>query len=159
MDSTLRPASEADHHFLFTLHARTMRHLIEQTWGWDEKWQRRDFARKLRRCRVSIIEVDQQSVGAIWIERHPRYVYITDLQVLPAFQGHGIGSAVLQEVIAETEGNKLSLRLSVLEINARAQRLYERCGFLVRRRSQPPFIEMVHGPSSGPKPPPHTGDT
>ena len=45
---SLRAASEADRPFLFSLRTTTMKELIEQTWEWDEKWQRQDIDRKLR---------------------------------------------------------------------------------------------------------------
>lgn len=45
-----------------------MRALIEKTWGWDDKWQREDFQKRLRECQVRVIEVDTKSAGALWTQ-------------------------------------------------------------------------------------------
>jgi hypothetical protein len=61
----LRPASEDDREFLYTLHSRTMRDVIEKTWGGDEAWQRRDFDRRFREYLTSIIECDDDAAGGL----------------------------------------------------------------------------------------------
>jgi hypothetical protein len=65
MNPHLRPAADADLPFLYSLHATTMRELIEQVWGWKEEWQRKDFDARDERCRVSVIEENARAVGAI----------------------------------------------------------------------------------------------
>src|SRR5688500_15708092 len=85
----LRPASEDDREFLYALHCRTMRDVIEKTWGWDEAWQRRDFDRRFREYAVSIIEGDGQAVGGLLLERKPDSLYVHEVQVLPEHQGQG----------------------------------------------------------------------
>ena len=57
---------------------------------------------------------------------------IEKLFVEMAFQGKGIGSALLDYAITHTEAK----RLLVLEKNERAIRLYERFGFLVTEHRQ-----------------------
>ena len=57
---------------------------------------------------------------------------IEKLFVETAFQGKGIGSALLNYAITHTEAK----RLLVLEKNERAIRLYERFGFLVTEHRQ-----------------------
>ncbi|MES1924510.1 hypothetical protein [Salinisphaera sp. T31B1] len=41
----LRQALCFDQALLFAWHAEALRAHIERLWGWDEAWQRRDFAR------------------------------------------------------------------------------------------------------------------
>ena len=53
---------------------------------------------------------------------------LDDVYVLPAFQGHGIGSEILRKCIAETEKD---LYLYVFRGNTRAIAFYERFGFSV----------------------------
>ncbi|MCA1651750.1 MAG: GNAT family N-acetyltransferase, partial [Acidobacteria bacterium] len=101
MDCRLRPATESDKGFLFSLHCLTMRDAIEKTWGWDEAWQRKDFQERFEHCSVSIIEADGRAVGGLWLESLDDLLYIVEFQVLPEWQGRGIGTSVLQDVIAQ----------------------------------------------------------
>ena len=120
--------------WLFSLHQLTMGEHIEQTWGWDEEWQRRDFARRLGCCEVSIIESDGVRAGALWIERLDTLLYLTDLQILPAFQGRGIGSAIVKELIAEANRTGRTVELSVLRVNHTGQAALRAPGFHGDRR-------------------------
>lgn len=143
MDSRLRPASESDTGFLYALHCVTMREAIEKTWGWDEAWQRNDFQERFQRLSVSIIQADGRDVGGLWLESHADSLYIVELQVLPEWQGRGIGTSVLQDLIAQATRSGIPVELSVLPVNPRAQRLYERLGFKVTDVGDP-FIRMRH---------------
>lgn len=83
MDLNLRPASERDREFLYALDCSTMRDVIEQTWGWDEAWQRADFEKRFGVCAVSIIEAGSRSGGSLWLEQRPDSLYVHELQVTP----------------------------------------------------------------------------
>jgi ribosomal protein S18 acetylase RimI-like enzyme len=143
MDLHLRPAAEGDREFLYALHCSTMRDVIEQTWGWDDAWQRAEFDRRFTQLRVSVIEVGARSVGSLWLEQRPDSLYVHELQVAPTHQGGGIGTAVVRLVIEEGAGLALPITLSVVPANPRARDLYERLGFRVTR-VEPPFIRMRH---------------
>ena len=60
---SLRPATDGDRAFLFDLFASTMAGVIQQTWGWDERWQRANFSRRFNGYDVSVIELD----GRRWL--------------------------------------------------------------------------------------------
>jgi GNAT superfamily N-acetyltransferase len=144
MTSTrLRPISPDDHPFLFALHVATMKELIDRTWGWDEVWQREDFESRLAGCRISIIEVEKAPVGAIYLELRPESVFIADLQILPDWQGRGIGTGIVRETVREATSSGRVTELGVLQLNPRARSLYERLGFVVTRVEEP-FIYMRH---------------
>ena len=143
MTFCLRSAVEADRAFLYALHCRTMRGMIEQTWGWDESWQQEDFDRRFREYTVSIIEKDGRAAGALLLELKPDSIYIHEVQVLPEHQGLGIGRAVVQWVIAQAASRGVGVTLSVLEVNPRARQLYERLGFQVTA-FEAPFFRMRH---------------
>ena len=98
---SLRPATDGDRGFLYALHCRTMRVVIEQTWGWDEDWQQMDFERRFRDHDVSIIECDGEATGGLFLERRTDSLYIHEIQLTPEFQGSGIGSAVVGQVIEQ----------------------------------------------------------
>jgi ribosomal protein S18 acetylase RimI-like enzyme len=126
-----------------------MREVIEQTWGWDEAWQRTDFERRLAAYIVSIIELEDRAAGSLWLEWKPDSLYIHEIQILPEFQGNGLGTAVVLGVVAQGARRSLPVTLSVVPANPRAKRLYERLGFEVTH-VEPPFIRMRHqAPSKG----------
>lgn len=52
---------------------------------------------------------------------------LTQLYILPAHQGTGVGSALLETAKAARPGG---LRLYAFQRNTRARRFYERCGFV-----------------------------
>jgi len=141
MNWQLRPASEGDRHFLYHLHVTTMREVIEATWGWNEEWQRADFAKRFRESPYLVDEADDIAVGTLCIERRPDCFYILELQLLPEYQGVGIGTDVIRGVIRDAASEHLPVALSVVHANQRAKRLYERLGFEVTS-VEPPFVRM-----------------
>jgi GNAT superfamily N-acetyltransferase len=58
-----------------------------------------------------------------------RFLFIHEIQLLPEFQGQGIGSEILRDQIAKAKQLALPLKLKVLRKN-RAQELYKRMGFV-----------------------------
>jgi GNAT superfamily N-acetyltransferase len=137
----LRPAVPEDREFLFELFAQTMRDVIEQTWGWNDSWQRADFERRLTSYSVSIVESDSRPIGGLFLEHCDDVVRVHEIQLLPEYQGRGIGTAIVQGVIEQAEGRGVPVELSVVPANRRAQRLYEHLGFEVCG-IESPFVKM-----------------
>lgn len=67
----VRPATDSDRAALFDLHRAAFHALIEETWGWDEGWQRSNFAAEFARTTTSVLEADGQIVGylQVWTRR------------------------------------------------------------------------------------------
>jgi len=145
MEYRLRPATELDRSFLFDLYCATMRNYIEKTWGWDDTWQRDDFDKRFREHGAFIIETGSHSAGALWLESRADSLYISNLQILPALQGRGIGTTVIEEVIRRAGALGLPVALVVLPVNTGAQRLYDRLGFKVVAIEEL-FIHMRYDP-------------
>lgn len=122
-----------------------MRPIVEQTWGWDEQWQRADFRRRLASCDVSIVEVDSQCVGGLMLETGTAgTIQIRELQILPDKQGQGFGTCVIGTLIQRASGQNSALILWVARNNERARRLYERLGFTVVGQDGP-LTQMRYG--------------
>ncbi len=120
-----------------------MRDVIESTWGWDEEWQRAEFEKRFQQSSYFMVEIDDVAVGTVCVERRPACLYILELQLLPAYQGLGIGSEVVRSIIRDAAAEQLPIALSVVPANTGARRLYERLGFEVTN-VDPPFIRMSH---------------
>jgi ribosomal protein S18 acetylase RimI-like enzyme len=153
----LRPATEADCDFLYRLHETTMRSVIESTWGWDGEWQRADFEKRFQQSPYFMVEIDDVAVGTVCVERRPDCLYIVELQLLPAYQGRGIGSEVVRSIIRDAAAEQLPIALSVVPANSRARRLYERLGFEITS-VDPPFIRMSRSHGLPGVPAPVNGD-
>jgi ribosomal protein S18 acetylase RimI-like enzyme len=85
-----------------------------------------------------VAEVDGEVSGYVLVHQnipldsHRHVLGINGLAVAPAAQGRGVGRALVEGAVAEAArrgASKVSLR--VLGVNPGAQRLYERCGFVV----------------------------
>lgn len=123
-----RPATEADREFLWRLHRATMRPSVGQTWGWDEADQRRRFDLGFAPQGKRIVLVHGEPVGMIDVERREREVFLAVVEILPVWQGRGLGTRLIRAVIEEA--GTLPVALHVLKVNP-ARRLYERLGFVV----------------------------
>ncbi|HEU4342755.1 MAG TPA: GNAT family N-acetyltransferase [Candidatus Binatia bacterium] len=143
MEYHLRPATGLDRDFLYRLHRVTMRDVIDKTWGWEEAWQRADFERRFRDYLAWVIYVEHWPVGTLCLEWRPDSLHVHEVQVLPEFQGRGIGTAVLWDTIEQGAARGFPVTLSVVAANPRAKQLYERLGFRVTG-VEALFIHMKH---------------
>lgn len=128
---TLRPATQADYEFLYQLHRAAMKEYIEATWGWEESWQRDHFQAKWEPAKRQIIQVAGQDAGVLVIEQREGAYYLGLIEILPAFQGCGVGTAVIQQFIAAAKKQNLPATLHVLKSNPQAHQLYASLGFKI----------------------------
>lgn len=136
MKFTLRPALEQDYAWLWMLKRLTMRPYVEQTWGgWDETAQEEYFRQNFVAANIRVIVVEGRDVGLLHVEREPEAIFLANIQLLPEFQNHGLGTAVVRGVLEDAQAAGLPVRLQVLKPNHAARRLYERLGFEVTEES------------------------
>ncbi len=64
--------------------------------------------------------------------------FLANIEILPDYQGRGLGAAIIHGIIAEADAHHLPVRLQVLKINP-ARRLYERLGFVITGETETPF--------------------
>lgn len=132
MQFTLRPATAGDYAWLWELKRLTMREYVEQTWGyWDEAAQEAFFRRSYRSDTVQLVLVEGRNAGLLHVERERSDLFLANIQIHPAFQNRGLGSAVIRTVLDSARSLQLPVRLQVLQVNRAAQQLYLRLGFTV----------------------------
>ena len=124
----LRPAQRADQEFCFGLHKAATGGYIAAIWGWNEQGQRDHHARRFNPGRWQIITVDGADAGMIDVEYQPDVVYLSRIELLPAYQGRGVGAGLIRGLIADAHRRGQSLELDVLAVNRRARALYRRLG-------------------------------
>jgi ribosomal protein S18 acetylase RimI-like enzyme len=146
---TLRQGSAEDFAFVWWLQATTMRPLVEQIWGWDEATQRNLFRARFDGASRQIIVVEGRDAGVLEVERRPDTLEIATLQIAFEVQSHGIGAAVLRDLIAEARAQRQPATLQVFQINTRARALYERLGFVEYGRSETHILMRCDPPARG----------
>lgn len=103
---------------------------VEATWGpWNEEAQRGFFDARMANGRLHVVEVDGQVAGLWEPEERPGALFVANIEFLPAYQGRGIGSAILRQFMADAASRGLPVELTVLRVNP-ARKLYERLGFV-----------------------------
>jgi ribosomal protein S18 acetylase RimI-like enzyme len=139
----LRPATPADSEFCFRLHKAAMGDYITAIWGWDEQRQRGFQDRSFNPDRWQIITADGADIGMIDVERRPTEVYLGRIEILPSYQGRGIGTRLISALINEAAQRGQDVVLEVLTVNHRAQALYQRLGMTEVARHGDNNIKIV----------------
>jgi len=128
----LRLPDAGDLEFLWRLHRETMKDYVDQTWGWNETWQREYFDRHfdsiLDPGLAQIIQIGGQPIGFISVRRTGNEIFLGAIEIATEFQNRGIGSGLIKRLLAESDRQRIPVRLSVLKVNP-AQKLYQRLGF------------------------------
>jgi ribosomal protein S18 acetylase RimI-like enzyme len=125
---TLRPAARDDYDFLWALLVDTLRPYVEATWGWDEAYQRTRFRDHFDPAPQDIILADGVAVGVFRVERREDSIFLSNIGITPAYQGLGIGTRLIQDLLEEGQSMGVPVELQVLRVNP-ARDLYERLGF------------------------------
>lgn len=132
----IRPANSAEAQELARIGLEAWEKAI-RVWGEDAD-RLRDNAREAyydfcTRCWPDIVVVEWNGELAGWGSCEKADDFITDLWVLPEFQGRGIGTALLDVIEAGIrERGYPAARLDTHARNAGAIRLYKRLGYRVK---------------------------
>jgi GNAT superfamily N-acetyltransferase len=126
---TRRPATDADTEFAQKVHHTAYHDVIVRQFGtFNEKMQDHFFFESWKPETHEIIISDGKDAGFYSIVHLPDHIFVHELVLLPEFQGQGIGSRLLKEVLLEAKTKHLPVRLEVLKKNI-AHNLYLRFGF------------------------------
>jgi ribosomal protein S18 acetylase RimI-like enzyme len=79
-------------------------------------------------ARHDVVLLDGAPVGRLIVDRRPGEIAIVDIALLPEHRGAGIGTRLLERVLADADAEGLATTLHV-ELRNRARTLYERLGF------------------------------
>lgn len=124
----LRAATNTDYHFIYEVQKITMWEYVDQTWGWDEAVQQARFEQKFDPTKNQIIVTGDTDIGVFWAEPRPNAFFLAKIYILPAYQGRGLGSRLIESTIKKAAELGVPVSLRVLKTNP-ARRLYQRLGF------------------------------
>ena len=149
MKIALRTACSEDFVFACNLYFETMRGMIERLFGWDQTREERNFAGFFKVEEVRIITADDQDVGWIQEQAENRTINLGYFFVMPAMQGRGIGTKVLDILLARAADQSKAMTLAVVKINP-ARYFYEKRGFRITHEDQHKFY--MRADLVGPRP-------
>ena len=134
----LRSTRAGDEAHLFAVYASTRAgELARVDWNETQKEnflrmqfdaQRRFYESEYPGAEFQIILVANEPAGRLYVHRREREIRIMDIALLPDFRGRGIGTALLNDILAEGGRTARSVTIHVESFNP-ARRLYERLGF------------------------------
>lgn len=124
----LRPATAADSEFCFSLHRAAMGEYVAAVWGWEEQTQREYHDRGFDPGSWQIVTADGADIGMLHVDGRPAEMYLARIEILPGWQGRGIGTALIRALIDQAGQHGQDLVLDVLAVNDRARALYRRLG-------------------------------
>lgn len=124
-----RTATEADIPFLLSLRRETMDvHLVASGASATDQSHLLRLMHHFD-CAEVLIR-NGEPVGLLKVRRSPAVWEIVQIQLGSRVRGRGIGTRLLEELLAQASAARVDVRLSVLKANP-ARNLYERLGFEV----------------------------
>lgn len=115
--------------------------VVRQFGSWDDVFQRQMFFSKWEQPRpTEIIQVGENRAGVVILEELEECNWLHEIQICSSYQGCGLGTTLMHELLANARSRNVPLRLQVLHANQSAKRLYERMGFLDIQRLENHYL-------------------
>lgn len=128
MHYDIRPGMRSDRDWLWSLYCLTMRKHVERAWGWDEKFQLESFDKYLPAEGFQLIYKNSIPIGAYLLKDKNDHFWLEMLLICPDYQNQGLGTKVLNNIVATKCTPQKPLKFSVIKSNP-AFNLYKRLGF------------------------------
>jgi len=134
----LFPINNFDEPFLLTVYASTRaEELAVVPWSNDQKRaflqmqlraQHRHYLSLYPNASYDIINLEQQPIGRLYVERQPDKIKILDITVLPEYRNRGAGAKLIADILLEGERAKKPVQIYIESINPSAN-FFARLGF------------------------------
>jgi ribosomal protein S18 acetylase RimI-like enzyme len=99
---------------------------LRQQFEAQDAWWQENYAE----ASFDVILVEGEPAGRLYVHRGRSEIRIVDIALLPEHRGNGVGTGLLEKLLAEGDADGKSLTIHVERMNP-ALRLYERLGFSV----------------------------
>ncbi|MGW5237397.1 GNAT family N-acetyltransferase [Monashia sp. NPDC004114] len=136
----LLPVAEGDREFLYRVYASTRTdELATVPWTDVQKdtflraqfdAQDRWYHENYTRTTYELIVLNGEPAGRLYVRRGETDIRIVDIALLPEHRGFGVGTWLLEALLAEADAGGKSVTIHVERTNP-ALRLYQRLGFAV----------------------------
>ena len=121
MNVTFRPITPEDHPFLSALYASTRQdEMALVNWTAEEaaaflqmqfELQHTHYQAHYPTADFLVIELEGTPIGRLYLDRWEREFRLMDIALVPAYRNKGLGSQLLQAVMAEAAGAGLPVRI------------------------------------------------
>lgn len=136
---SLRPVCDDDRDLLYRVYAGTRSEELALATDWTdeakERFLRQQFAAQdlfyrenYPGAELSIVLRDGEPVGRLYVDRRLAEIRLMDIALLPEHRGGGLGTALLEDLLAEGRAAGKPVTIHV-EVYNPAMRLYQRLGF------------------------------
>lgn len=153
----LRPVGMGDDDFMYCVYASTrMDEMALVDWVDEQKeaFLRMQFHAQTKHYRSQYPNAECQiiqredgiPIGRLIVDRSNDFILLMDIALLPEFRNAGIGTTIMQDLMAEAAYTNRPVMLHVETFNP-AMKLYERLGF-VKSGEQGIYHEMVWKPGT-----------
>jgi ribosomal protein S18 acetylase RimI-like enzyme len=135
---TLRPAAEEDREFLLQVYGTTRQDEMAMVpWSDEEKRaflrmqaeaQDASYRQGYPEARFLVVATDGRDIGRLYRWERDDELHLIDIALLPEWRNRGIGSSLMEGLLAEADRRGMRVTLYVEHWNP-ARRLYDRLGF------------------------------
>jgi len=137
----LVPVTIEDYQFGFDIKKTTLGEYIEKTWGdWNEEEQLNFYKKEFVIDNCFIVKNNNINIGWLKIIETDEIVDINQLFILPEYQNKGIGGKILNDIMENGINNNKRINLQVLKCNKKAQKLYEKLGFMIDDETETHYL-------------------
>lgn len=136
----LRQATMEDKEFVYNLKKLVLKDYIDEIWGWDEDYQRKDFEVCYNPANNKIITCNNSDIGIVEASKDSDEIHIIEIAILPEYQGMGIGTKVLKQIIDNSKARDKRVKIGCFKINIEAKKLYLKLGFKVVEETKTHYI-------------------
>lgn len=154
---TLRPATAADAEFLCRVYAQTRLSELAPA-GWSaqqaDAFLRSQFALQdaayrgqFPGCDFDIVEIEGAPVGRLYVDRTAEEIRVVDIALQSDRRRRGVGTALLQALLAEAAVSGRRVALNVERHNP-ARDLYRRLGFVGLEDPAAVYLTMTWNPDA-----------
>ena len=126
MKYDLRKATWDDFEYLDKLVTDNMKGHVNKVSTWNARLFRENYKPES----IDVIEVENKTIGFTKLVHNEDMLYLAEIQIDRAYQNQGIGTAIINAAIAESEKLSKKITLNVIKGNP-AEYLYKKLGFEV----------------------------
>lgn len=136
----LRVAVESDAPAIAALYATTREEELRHVpWSalqkkaftdWQSQQQEKHYSTHYPHCERLLVVAGRETIGRVYVDTTPGDVRLMEMTLLPAHRNRGIGSLLMQALLAYADGLARQVSLHVEPFNP-AKRMYARLGFRV----------------------------
>ena len=113
--------------YIFDSYVETMKHHIDNIWGWDETWQQVNFSHSLDKYLTFTLNLAGQKLGYIQLKHKSDYTYLSMIVLTAKYQSKGYGVQILKKI--QSLKPNLPIKLRCFKVNKSAYNFYLQNGF------------------------------